>query len=55
MSEFNLQRLGVWMEPKPGNPQEIEGVLNSAIAGGRARGRRRAIGGTAKAKPTQAT
>jgi beta-1,2-mannobiose phosphorylase / 1,2-beta-oligomannan phosphorylase len=36
MSEFNLQRLGVLMEPKPGNPQEIEGVLNSANAGGRA-------------------
>jgi beta-1,2-mannobiose phosphorylase / 1,2-beta-oligomannan phosphorylase len=34
MSEFNLQRLGVLMEPEPGNPQEIEGVLNPASARG---------------------
>jgi hypothetical protein len=30
MSDFQLQRLGVLMEPDPFNPQEIEGVLNSA-------------------------
>src|ERR1700689_777552 len=34
MSEFNLQRLGILMEPEPGNPQEIEGVLNPAAARG---------------------
>ena len=28
MSGFKLQRLGLVMEPEPGNPQEIEGVLN---------------------------
>ena len=28
MSDFQLQRLGMVMEPEPGNPQEIEGVLN---------------------------
>jgi predicted GH43/DUF377 family glycosyl hydrolase len=35
MSEFNLQRLGILMEPEPGNPQEVEGVLNPAAARGR--------------------
>jgi predicted GH43/DUF377 family glycosyl hydrolase len=34
MSEFKLQRLGVMMEPEPGNPQEIEGVLNPAVTRG---------------------
>jgi beta-1,2-mannobiose phosphorylase / 1,2-beta-oligomannan phosphorylase len=34
MSGFNLQRLGVVMEPEPGNPQEIEGVLNPAAVRG---------------------
>src|SRR4249920_1343718 len=34
MSEFSLQRLGILMEPEPGNPQEIEGVLNPAAARG---------------------
>jgi hypothetical protein len=28
MSEFKLKRLGVVMEPEPGNPLEAEGVLN---------------------------
>ena len=32
MSGFKLQRLGMVMEPEPGNPQEIEGVLNPAVA-----------------------
>ena len=31
---FQLQRLGVLMEPEPGNPQEIEGVLNPGVARG---------------------
>lgn len=31
---FELRRLGVVMEPEPGNAQEIEGVLNSAAARG---------------------
>jgi hypothetical protein len=35
MSEFNLQRLGILMEPEPGNPKEVEGVLNPAAARGR--------------------
>lgn len=30
MSELKLTRLGQIMEPEPGNPQEIEGVLNPA-------------------------
>ena len=30
MSGFQLQRLGLVMEPEPGNPDEIEGVLNPA-------------------------
>src|SRR5664280_2623712 len=34
MSEFKLRRLGVLMEPEPGNPQEIEGVLNPAAVRG---------------------
>ena len=34
MSGFRLQRLGIVMEPEPGNPQEIEGVLNPASARG---------------------
>jgi beta-1,2-mannobiose phosphorylase / 1,2-beta-oligomannan phosphorylase len=34
VSEFDLQRLGTIMEPEPGNPQEIEGVLNPAAARG---------------------
>jgi predicted GH43/DUF377 family glycosyl hydrolase len=34
MSGLTLRRLGVVMEPEPGNPQEIEGVLNpGAIRG----------------------
>ena len=31
---FHLQRLGVLMEPEPGNPLEVEGVLNPASARG---------------------
>ena len=34
MSEFKLHRLGILMEPEPGNPQEVEGVLNPAAARG---------------------
>jgi len=34
MSAFKLQRLGLMMEPEPGNPQEVEGVLNPAAARG---------------------
>jgi predicted GH43/DUF377 family glycosyl hydrolase len=34
MSEFKLRRLGVLMEPQPGNPQEVEGVLNPAAVRG---------------------
>ena len=34
MSGFELQRLGLLMEPEPGNPQEIEGVLNPAAVRG---------------------
>ena len=34
MSGLTLQRLGLIMEPEPGNPQEIEGVLNPAAARG---------------------
>jgi predicted GH43/DUF377 family glycosyl hydrolase len=34
MSGFQLQRLGQIMEPQPGNPHEIEGVLNPAAARG---------------------
>ena len=32
---LQLQRLGVVMEPEPGNPLEVEGVLNPASARGR--------------------
>ncbi len=32
MSGFKLERLGIVMEPEPGDPQEIEGVLNPAAA-----------------------
>ena len=32
MSGFKLRRLAMLMEPEPGNPQEIEGVLNPAAA-----------------------
>jgi predicted GH43/DUF377 family glycosyl hydrolase len=35
MSGFQLQRLGRIMEPEPGNPMEVEGVLNPASARGR--------------------
>jgi hypothetical protein len=34
MSDFQLQRLGMLMEPEPGNPQEVEGVLNPAAVRG---------------------
>ena len=34
MSGFKLQRLGLVMEPEPGNPQEVEGVLNPAAVRG---------------------
>jgi beta-1,2-mannobiose phosphorylase / 1,2-beta-oligomannan phosphorylase len=34
MSELALQRLGIVMEPEPGNPLEIEGVLNPAAVRG---------------------
>ncbi len=34
MSEFKMRRLGIMMEPEPGNPQEVEGVLNPAAARG---------------------
>ena len=34
MSGLKLQRLGMVMEPEPGNPQEIEGVLNPAAVRG---------------------
>jgi predicted GH43/DUF377 family glycosyl hydrolase len=34
MSGLKLQRLGMLMEPQPGNPQEVEGVLNPAAARG---------------------
>ena len=34
MTGFALQRLGMLMEPEPGNPQEVEGVLNPAAARG---------------------
>jgi beta-1,2-mannobiose phosphorylase / 1,2-beta-oligomannan phosphorylase len=31
---FELQRLGILMEPEPGNPYEVEGVLNPAAVRG---------------------
>ena len=34
MSGFQLQRLGLIMEPEPGNPQEVEGTLNPAAVRG---------------------
>src|SRR6478736_7499653 len=34
MRSFQLQRLGIVMEPEPGNPHEIEGVLNPGAARG---------------------
>ena len=34
MSGFQLQRLGLVMEPESGNPQEVEGVLNPAAVRG---------------------
>ena len=34
MGGFKLHRLGMMMEPEPGNPQEVEGVLNPAAARG---------------------
>jgi beta-1,2-mannobiose phosphorylase / 1,2-beta-oligomannan phosphorylase len=34
MNEFKLTRLGQLMEPEPGNPHEVEGVLNPAAARG---------------------
>src|SRR5271154_5573849 len=34
MSGFRMQRLGVVMEPEPGNPLEAEGVLNPAAVRG---------------------
>jgi beta-1,2-mannobiose phosphorylase / 1,2-beta-oligomannan phosphorylase len=34
MSGFELQRLGMLMKPEPGNPQEVEGVLNPAAVRG---------------------
>jgi hypothetical protein len=34
MPRFQLQRLEFTMEPEPGNPQEVEGVLNPAAARG---------------------
>jgi predicted GH43/DUF377 family glycosyl hydrolase len=34
MSGFKLRRLGMLMEPEPGNAQEVEGVLNPAAARG---------------------
>jgi predicted GH43/DUF377 family glycosyl hydrolase len=34
MSGFKLQRLGVIMEPEPGNPHEVEGVLNPGAVRG---------------------
>ena len=34
MGDFHLRRLGVLMEPEPGNPLEAEGVLNPGAARG---------------------
>jgi predicted GH43/DUF377 family glycosyl hydrolase len=34
MSGLTLRRLGVVMEPEPGNPQDVEGVLNPAAVRG---------------------
>jgi hypothetical protein len=35
VSGFKLQRLGIVMEPEPGNPHEVEGVLNPGAVRGR--------------------
>jgi len=34
IGELKLKRLGILMEPEPGNPQEVEGVLNPAAVRG---------------------
>jgi predicted GH43/DUF377 family glycosyl hydrolase len=34
MSSLNLKRMGVLMTPEPGNPHEVEGVLNPAVTRG---------------------
>jgi predicted GH43/DUF377 family glycosyl hydrolase len=34
MSGFQLKRLGLIMEPQPGNPHEVEGTLNPAVVRG---------------------
>ena len=34
MSGFKLHRLGQIMDPEPGNPMEVEGVLNPASVRG---------------------
>jgi predicted GH43/DUF377 family glycosyl hydrolase len=34
MSDFKLHRIGMLMEPEPGNPNEVEGILNPAAARG---------------------
>jgi predicted GH43/DUF377 family glycosyl hydrolase len=34
MGGFKLKRMGMLMEPEPGNPNEVEGVLNPAAARG---------------------
>ena len=34
MNGFQLQRLGMIMEPEPGNPHEVGGVLNPGAVRG---------------------
>src|SRR5277367_3741593 len=34
MAGFQMRRLGLMMEPEPGNPLEVEGVLNPAAVRG---------------------
>jgi hypothetical protein len=34
MGGFKLKRLELVIEPEPGNPQELEGILNPAAARG---------------------
>ena len=34
MTGFSMKRLGMLMEPEPGNPNEVEGVLNPAVVRG---------------------
>lgn len=34
MSNLQMQRLGLLMQPEPGNPHEVEGVLNPAVTRG---------------------